>query len=117
VLLEAASPRGADATARAAYRVRAEDLQEQLREAESHGDLGRAEKARAELEALADQLATATGLGGRERKTGGSAERARVNIQRRISDALVKIGDACGPLGRRLSRAIRTGAYCTYEPD
>jgi hypothetical protein len=116
-LVEAATPRGADATARAAYRARAEDLQEQLREAESHDDLGRAERARAELEALADELASATGLGGRERKAGGSAERARVNIQRRISDALAKIEDACAPLGRRLSRAIRTGAYCTYEPD
>jgi hypothetical protein len=116
-LVEAATPRGADATARAAYRARAEDLQEQLREAESHDDLGRAERARAELEALADELASATGLGGRERKIGGSAERARVNIQRRISDALAKIEDACAPLGRRLSRAIRTGAYCTYEPD
>jgi hypothetical protein len=116
-VLEAAAPRGPDATARTAYRARAEDLEDQLREAESHGDLGRAERARAELEALADELAAATGLGGRERKTGGSAERARVNIQRRISDALAKIEDACAPLARRLSRAIRTGAYCIYEPE
>jgi hypothetical protein len=71
----------------------------------------------AELEALAEELASATGLGGRERKAGGSAERARVNIQRRISDALAKIEEACPPLGKRLARAIRTGSYCLYEAD
>jgi hypothetical protein len=56
------------------------------------------------------------GLGGRERKTGSAAERARVNVQRRLADAMKKIDEACAPLGRLLGRSIRTGAYCAYEP-
>ena len=46
-----------------------------------------------------------------------AVRRARINIQRRIADALRKIEEACPPVGRRLSRAIRTGAYCLYDPD
>jgi tetratricopeptide (TPR) repeat protein len=114
-LVEPAAAAAADPAARTAYRERAEALQDELREAEVNGDLGRAARARAELDALAEELARGVGLGGRERRTGGSAERARINIQRRISDALRKIEEACPPLGRRLSRAIRTGAYCLYE--
>ena len=44
---------------------------------------------------------------------GSSAERARINIQRRISDALARIEGACAPRARRLSRAIRTGTFCS----
>jgi len=114
-LIEEPAAAVADEDARASFRDRVDDLRAALAEAEANGDLGRAARARGELEALADELARGVGLGGRGRKTGGSAERARINIQRRISDALARIGEACPPLGRRLARSITTGAYCIYE--
>ncbi len=115
-ILEGAASASPDAEARAAYRARAEDLRDDLREAEANGDSGRALLLREELEALASELTRGMGLGGRERKTGTSAERARVNVQRRLADTLKKIDEACAPLGRLLGRSIRTGAYCAYEP-
>jgi hypothetical protein len=115
-IVEGAAAASPDAEARAAYRARAEDLRDDLREAEANGDIGRAAAAREELELLAGELARGMGLDGRERKTGSSAERARVNVQRRLADAMKKIDEACAPLGRLLARSIRTGAYCAYEP-
>ena len=75
-----------------------------------------AERAREELELLANEIAGGLGLGGRERAAGSSTERARINVQRRISDAIQKLERANAELGRHLSRSIRTGNYCVYEP-
>ena len=105
-----------DARARAAYRDRYQDLEEAIADAEADNDPARAAKARAEREALADELARGVGLGGRERRAGAAAERARVNVQRRLKDALDRIAAADPDLGRHLSRSVRTGTFCCYEP-
>jgi tetratricopeptide (TPR) repeat protein len=115
VLIEGAVGSGPDIEARTLYRERVEDLRATLAEAEANGDLGRAERAREELDFIADELSRGTGLGGRERASGSSAERARINIQRRIANAIKKIGEASPELGRRLGRGIRTGAYCAWQ--
>jgi tetratricopeptide (TPR) repeat protein len=106
---------GPDATARSAYRARLLDLKGELDQAEANRDMGRAERARHEMALLTDEIGRGLGLHGRERAAGGSVERARVNVQRRISDALRKIENACPPLGRHLGRSIRTGTYCVYS--
>jgi non-specific serine/threonine protein kinase len=79
-------------------------------------DAGRAARARAEREALADELARGVGLGGRERVAGAAAERARVNVQRRLKDALERISAADATMGRHLTRSVKTGMFCSYEP-
>jgi hypothetical protein len=104
-----------DAQARAAYRDRYEDLEQAIADAEAHNDPARAEKARAELETLADELSRGVGLGGRERRAGAAAERARVNVQRRLKDALDRIAASDAELGRHLARSVRTGTFCCYE--
>jgi hypothetical protein len=103
-----------DAPARTAYRDRYEDLQAAI--AEAANDPARAAKARAEREALADELSRGVGLGGRDRRAGAAAERARVNVQRRLKDALDRIAGADPELGKHLSRSVRTGTFCSYEP-
>lgn len=105
-----------DAQAVAAYRSRAADLEQQLAEAEAFNDVGRREKAAAELEFLQRELSRAVGLGGRERRAGAAAERARVNVQRRLRDAIKRIQSQDAELGRYLERAITTGLYCSYRP-
>jgi len=105
-----------DGAAKAAYRQRISELQEEIDEAESFNDPERAARARDELAFLVRELAGAVGLGGRDRKTGSDAERARVNVTRAIRTALQRIADHDPVLGRRLGSAIRTGTFCVYEP-
>jgi tetratricopeptide (TPR) repeat protein len=105
-----------DEEARRQYRARVLELEEELEEAESWNDTARAERARQELEFIQQELSQALGLGGRERKVGSAAERARVNVQRRIRDAIRRIESHHPGLGKHLDRSIRTGTYCAYEP-
>jgi non-specific serine/threonine protein kinase len=105
-----------DRQARDAYRRRLEDLRDELDEATRWDDEGRAERARVEMEAIAEQLSAAVGLGGRDRHASSATERSRINVQRRLRDALRKIEGHHPALGRYLSAAIRTGSYCSYNP-
>ncbi len=105
-----------DATARSAYRRRLEELQEDLREAESWNDGARASRARAEIEFLSSELARAVGLGGRPRRAGAAAERARVAVTRRLRDAVRRIAEQSPDLGRHLDATLRTGTFCVYRP-
>src|SRR5215207_6671492 len=73
-----------DPHAKAEYRERIADLQDEIDEAEAFHDPERVTRARAELDFLSRELSAAVGLGGRDRRTGGDAERARVNVTRAI---------------------------------
>jgi non-specific serine/threonine protein kinase len=106
-----------DPRAREAYTKRIAELREELAEAEQWRDGARALRIRAELEALTQQIAAATGLGGRARRAGSAAERARVTVQRRIREVIKKIAERDADLGRHLGRAVRTGTFCLYDPE
>jgi hypothetical protein len=106
-----------DAEAKSAYKARLEELEAELDEAETFNDPGRAAKAREEMDFLAQELARAVGLGGRDRRAASHAERARLNATRAIRAAMGKLARANPALGRHLSSAIRTGRYCSYSPD
>jgi hypothetical protein len=106
-----------DPRAREQYRERVHTLEETLAEAEARNDAGAAERAATELEALQSELARAFGLGGRERRAGAAAERARVNVQRRLRAVIEQIAAHDVALGRHLERSLRTGVFCSYEPE
>jgi tetratricopeptide (TPR) repeat protein len=105
-----------DEEARRQYRSRVVELKEDLEEAEEWNDPARAERARHELELIEQELSQALGIGGRERRVGSAAERARVNVQRRIRDAIGRIESHHPELAKHLDRSVRTGTYCAYEP-
>ena len=63
------------------------------------------------------ELERALGMGGRDRETGSHAERARVNVTRAIRSAIKRIAGYDPELGAELETAVRTGAFCAYEPD
>jgi non-specific serine/threonine protein kinase len=105
-----------DETAKASYRRRAAELRAELDEATSNADIGRVEKARAELDALGDELARAVGLGGRDRKAASDVERMRVNVQRRLRDAIERVRAQSPAVGRYLDASVRTGSFCCYAP-
>jgi hypothetical protein len=79
------------------------------------GDLGRLERAGAEIEALGAELERAFGVGGRERRVGAATERARTNVQRRIAHAMGQVRAASRRIGEHLTASIRTGTYCLYD--
>jgi predicted ATPase len=106
-----------DAQARRAYEARIVELQGDLVEAEDAHDREAADRARLELDLLVDHLTAATGLGGRTRRAGSSDERARSAVRWRIRAAIDRIGDAHPALGRHLREAVRTGAWCSYQPS
>ncbi len=106
-----------DATAKAAYKARLDDLQAELSEAEGFHDLARAERAKEEIDFLTRELARAVGLGGRDRRAASHAERARLNVTRAIRAAMGNLSQANPALGQHLSSTIRTGRYCSYTPD
>jgi hypothetical protein len=105
-----------DGRARQEYRLRLESLESEIAEAETNNDAGRAAALGVELDFLKAEIGRALGLGGRERRAGGAAERARINVQRRLRDALRRITLQHPELGQRLERAVKTGIYCCYRP-
>jgi tetratricopeptide (TPR) repeat protein len=105
-----------DASARAQYKRRLEDLRHQLELAEEVNDIGRAARAREEIEFIEDQVSAAVGLGGRDRKNASPAERARVAVTKAIKTAVGRIRIADPELGRHLALSIQTGYFCVYRP-
>jgi tetratricopeptide (TPR) repeat protein len=106
-----------DAEAREAYKTRLGELDADLEEADRAGDIERSARAREERDALVAQLAAAYGLGGRARRSGDAAERARSAVTWRIRDALVRIEAAHPELGHHLRHSVRTGTFCVYDPE
>ena len=106
-----------DAQARSAYQQRLRELEEATAEADADADIGRGARIAAERDALVEALTEAYGLGGRVRRAGSDAERARTAVTARIREAIRRIGEAHPDLGRHLARSVRTGTFCVYDPD
>jgi hypothetical protein len=106
-----------DGRAKQAYRRRLAEIDDDLTDARALGDASRVAQASAERDFLARELSRAVGLGGRDRRAGFAAERARASVTRAVRQAMRRIGEQHPPLGAHLERAVRTGAYCAYLPD
>ena len=106
-----------DDRAREDYRTRLADLAVLIADAERDGDTAGADRAEQERDALVDALSAAYGLGGRTRRTGDPAERARSTVTWRIRDAIRRIDAVHPELARHLRSAVRTGAFCSYQPE
>jgi non-specific serine/threonine protein kinase len=106
-----------DDTAAAHCRNRLDALRKELGEAERFNDSGRADVLRSEVEALTEQLVGTLGLGGKDRSSGSSSERARLTVTKGINAVMRKIGASNPRLGRYLASHVRTGYLCSYTPD
>ena len=106
-----------DDQAKAAYRRRLSELREELDEAKELGNVERAEQAEQEIDALTSELSRAVGLGGRNRRAASASERARQSITKTIKAVVERIAQSDTALGDLLSRCIKTGTFCSYEPD
>jgi hypothetical protein len=106
-----------DAQAKGAYRRRLAEVDEDIADARSMGDIGRVAQAEAEREFLTKELSRAVGLGGRDRRAASASERARAGVTRAIRQAMARIAEHHASLGVHLDRTIRTGTYCVYLPE
>ena len=106
-----------DARAKDDYRERVATLEAALATAESRRDKRAAAAARVELDFVRRELASAVGIGGRDRETGSHAERARINVTRAIRSTLRRIAGYDERIGAELEAGVRTGTFCVYRPD
>lgn len=106
-----------DAAARAAYRHRLAELDEDLAAARTDRDTGRATRLADQRSALLAELRRAGGLAGRSRPLGASsAERARKAVSARVREAIRRIAAVDPVLGAHLDRSVVTGTTCRYDP-
>jgi non-specific serine/threonine protein kinase len=105
-----------DPRAKQQYRDRVQHVRDELVEAEARADTVYASKLREELERISEQLASAVGLHGRDRKMSSTVERTRINVQRCLKDAIERIAGADPELGRYLSATVKSGTYCVFKP-
>ena len=106
-----------DDQARQAYRRRLAEVDDDIEEATRMNDLGRVELAQRDREYLIAELTQAAGLGGRQRTTGGTAERARTSVTRSIRYALDRLADHHPAVSAHLGQSVHTGTYCVYSSD
>jgi tetratricopeptide (TPR) repeat protein len=106
-----------DPTARAAYQRRLKELHENLAEAKSFNDIGRVSQIEEEIDFLSDEICRGVGLRGRARKWPSQIERSRVNVTNAVRAILVKLRTQNPALARYLSNTLKTGRFCTFDPD
>jgi hypothetical protein len=106
-----------DPAARDAYRRRVEELRHVIDDAQASGDSEREARAGEELGFIGRELAAAYGFKGTARRLDDPAERARKAVTNRIRDALARIEAGQSALGGHLRTSIRTGTFCSYQPE
>lgn len=103
-----------DAKAKQEYQRKLVELREELEDLRERGDQAGAARVEEEIDFIAREIARAVGLGGRDRRAGSAAERARLNVTRAIKSALQKISEHNAELGELLDRSIKTGSFSCY---
>src|SRR5258708_66760 len=88
-----------------------------MEQSKTLGNVERAEGTEQEIDALTKELSRAVGLGGRSRRAASASERARQTITKTIKSVLERIAQSDSQLGEILSRCIKTGTFCSYQPD
>jgi hypothetical protein len=107
-----------DAKARDQYRQRLGSLRDELEEADRWNDPLRARALREEIERLTDQLSAAYGLCGQLRGSAGAIERMRKTVWKAINRGVLAKLQALHPtLWGHLTKSLKTGTFCIYNPD
>jgi hypothetical protein len=116
-LLGGAAGETIDRRALAAYRERLSELAAEIDDADAANDPGRADRARAEHDAIVDHLSAALGVGGRARAAADPVERLRKAVTARVRDTIRRVESVHPSLGRHLAHSVRTGTWCAYAPE
>lgn len=106
-----------DDQARAAYRRRLAEIDDELAAAQADHDYARADLAQRDRDFLVTELKREMGLHGRPRTTGSHAERARTSVTHAVRYALRRLEAVHPELASHLHNTLRTGTYCCYTPE
>ena len=106
-----------DAKAKKQYEKKIAELQIDITEAEQRNDFSQLEKLQDEYDRLIEYLSQSLGLKGKVRETSNPVEKARSAVTWRIRSAIARIESYHPQLGAHLSNAIKTGSFCSYQPD
>lgn len=106
-----------DGQAKKEYQHKITELQTELAEAEVANDVERASQLNQAYETLLDHVTASLGLGGKSRKMGSTLEKTRSAVTWRIRSAIKRINIHHPELGMHLSKSIKTGIICSYDPE
>lgn len=106
-----------DDEAKRQYQSRIIELQEEINEAEIHGNIESLNKLREEYDSLIDHLSKSLNFKGKSRKFQSSSDKARSAVTQRIRNSIKKIESIHPELGGHLFESIRTGTFCSYSPS
>jgi hypothetical protein len=104
-----------DEDARRQYAKHLAELDEELAEAESFGDLGRIEQVQTQRQAILDHVSKSMRLGGKARIV-TDAGKARKNIRQQVKRDIDRIAKASSVLADHLAGAFRGDPLC-YSPS
>lgn len=106
-----------DQKAKEQYIQRIKDLQSDIDEAETMNQIEKSRSLREEYDLILDHLSQSMGLDGKTRKIGSTAEKARSAVTWRIRNTIKKIEKVHPELAKHLSTSIKTGTFCSYQPE
>ena len=114
---EVSSTEAIDKKAKQDYLQRIKVLQEDIVEAETSHQVEKALTLQNEYDTILSHLSNSLGLAGKSRKVGSTIEKARSAVTWRIRSAIKKINEQHPALGNHLSKSIKTGTFCVYQPE
>jgi len=106
-----------DSKGLAVIKAKLKSLQETKEDRLERFDTKGAEKAQHEIEQIISYILGAQGLGGKARRIGGGNEVLRSRMGQKISRVKKQVGRNLPELERHLTRSLRAGAECIYDPD
>jgi hypothetical protein len=99
------------------YRIRLNEIENELEEARANNDLGKSDALETEKGWIESELANAQGLGGAIRKLGDDRNKVRNRVGNAIRRALKKIKQYDRPLSEHLQKPIlNLGHTLSYVP-
>lgn len=106
-----------DAKAKRQYEKKIAELRADIREAEQRNDFSELEKLQGEYDKIMEYLSQSLGIRGKVGESGNPVEKARSAVTWRIRSAIARIESYHPQVGAHLSNAIKTGSFCSYQPD
>ena len=104
-----------DEKAKATLKLRIEQLNDQIEEAEQFDDMEKQEKLEAEKDQIVARLSADMGLGGKSRLSNSPIEKTRKSVEKRISADIKKLQETFPEFAEHL-QSIQTGTMCQYKP-